>query len=149
MPPLLCLNIIPYHSQCLAMTPDICYLPFYSSLPLLLWSLILSEPQACLTTPHQFLDLAYTLFLLQVPITWSVSLAYPPFFPSSPKLPPMLPFPIWTLPAHCYIFSTHFPLLHYASQKYIPLLRVTPFLVIDIPLATPPPSSFPLQVQAL
>ena len=43
--------------QHLAMTPEIHYLPFYSSLPLLLWSPILPEPQACLATPHQFLDL--------------------------------------------------------------------------------------------
>ena len=107
-PPSLCLNIIPYCSWCCAMTPKVCYLPFYLSLLLLLWSLILPEPQAHLTTSHHFPDLAYTLFPLWVPITWFVSLAYPPFFPSSLMLPLMPPFPIWTLPTHCYIFSTHF-----------------------------------------
>ena len=93
------------------MTPDICYLPFYSSLLLLLWSPILPEPQARLTTPHHFLDLAYTLFPPRVPITQFVSLAYSLSFPSSPTPP----FSIWTLPAHCYIFSTHFPLIATSS----------------------------------
>ena len=110
--------------------------PFYSSLSLPLWSLILPEPQACLTTPHQFLDLAYTLFLLRVLITQPVHLAYPPFFPSFLMPPPILPSSIWTLPAHRYILATHFPLLHYTSQKYILLLHVTPFLIIDIPPVT-------------
>ena len=123
-PPSLCLDIVPYSSRHPAMTPNIRYLPFYSSLLLLLWSPILPEPQACLTTPHHFLDLAYTLFLPQVPITRFVSLAYSLFFPSSP----MPPFSIWTLPAHRYIFPAHFLLLRYTSQKYIPLLCATPFL---------------------
>ena len=74
MPPSLCLDIIPYSSRCPAMTPNVRYLPFYLSLLLLLWSPILPEPQACLATPHHFLDLAYTLFPLQVPITQLVSL---------------------------------------------------------------------------
>ena len=49
-PPLLCLDIVPYSLRHLTMTPDVCYLPFYWSLLLLLWSLILPEPQACLAT---------------------------------------------------------------------------------------------------
>ena len=75
--------------------------------------------------PHHFLDLAYTLFPPRVPITRFVSLAYSPFFPSSPTTP----FSIWTLPAHHYIFPVHFLLLRYASRKYVPLLRATPFLL--------------------
>ena len=126
-PPSLCLDIVPYSSRRLATTPDVCYLPFYSSLLLLLWSPILPEPQAHLATPHHFLDLAYTLFLPRVPITRFVSLAYSLFFPSSPTLPPMPPFSIWTLPTPCYIFPTHFLLLRHASQKYILLLCATPF----------------------
>ena len=123
MPPSLCLDIVPYCSQRLTMTPSVRYPPFYSSLPLLLWSPILPEPQARLTTPHHFLDSAYTLFPPQVPITRFVSLAYSPFFPSSPTTP----FSIWTLPAHRYIFPVHFLLLRYASRKYVLLLRATPF----------------------
>ena len=122
-PPSLCLNIVPYHSRRLATTPNVRYPHFYSSLPLLLWSPILPEPQAHLTTPHHFLDSAYTLFLPRVPITRFVSLAYSPFFPSSPTTP----FSIWTLPAHHYIFPAHFLLLRYASRKYVPFLRATPF----------------------
>ena len=122
-PPSLCLDIVPYSSRRLATTPNVHYLPFYSSLPLLLWSPILPEPQARLTTPHHFLDLAYTLFPPRVLITRFVILAYSPFFPSSLTTP----FSIWTLPAHRYIFSTHFLLLCYASRKYVPLLRATPF----------------------
>ena len=122
-PPSLCLDIVPYHSRCLATTPSVRYPPFYSSLLLLLWSPILPKPQARLTTPHHSLDLAYTLFPPRVPITRFVSLAYSPFFPS----PPTTPFSIWTLPAHCYISPVHFLLLRYASRKYVPLLRATPF----------------------
>ena len=122
-PPSLCLNIVPSSSRRLAMTPNVHYLPFYLSLLLLLWSPILPEPQAHLATPHHFLDLAYTLFLPRVPITWFVSLAYSPFFLSSPTMP----FSIWTLPAHRYIFPAHFLLLCYASRKYVPLLCATPF----------------------
>ena len=122
-PPSLCLNIVPYRSRRLAMTPSVRYLPFYSSLLLLLWSLILPEPQARLATPHHFLDSAYTLFPPRVPITQFVSLAYSPFFPSS--LTP--PFSIWTLPAHRYIFPAHFLLLCYALRKYVLLLHATPF----------------------
>ena len=133
MPPLLCLDIVPYSSRHLAMTPNVRYLPFYSSLLLLLWSLILPKPQAHLTTPHHFFDLAYTPFPPRVPITRFVSLAYPLFFPSSPMPPPMPPFSIWTLPTHHYIFPAHFLLLRYALQKYIPLLCATPFLIVDIP----------------
>ena len=122
-PPSLCLNLIPYRSRRLATTPNVRYPPFYLSLLLLLWSLILPEPQARLATPHHFLDLAYTLSLPRVPITQFVSLAYSPFFPSSLTTP----FSIWTLPTHRYIFPAHFLLLCYASQKYVPLLRATPF----------------------
>ena len=122
-PPSLCLNITPYSLRRLAMTPNVRYLPFYSSLLLLLWSPILPKPQARLTTPHHFLDLAYTLSPPRVLITRFVSLAYSPFFPSSPTTP----FSIWTLPTHCYIFPAHFLLLHYASRKHVPLLRATPF----------------------
>ena len=122
-PPSLCLDIIPYSSRHPTMTPNIHYLPFYSSLLLLLWSPILPEPQARLTTPHHFLDLAYTLFPPRVPITRFVSLAYSPFFPSSLTTP----FSIWTLPAHRCIFPVHFLLLCYASRKYVLLLRATPF----------------------
>ena len=121
--PSVCLDIVPYRSRHLTTTPDVRCLPFYSSLLLLLWSPILPEPQARLATPHHFLDLAYTLFLPRVPITWFVSLAYSPFFPSSLTTP----FSIWTLPAHRYIFPAHFLLLRYASRKYVPLLHATPF----------------------
>ena len=123
MPPSLCLDIVLYCSRRLATTPNVRYLPFYSSLLLLLWSPILPEPQARLATPHHSLDLAYTLSPPQVPITRFVSLAYSPFFPSSPTTP----FSIWTLPAHRYILPVHFLLLCYASRKYVPLLRATPF----------------------
>ena len=75
-PPSLCLDIVPYSSRRLATTPNVRYPPFYSSLPLLLWSPIPPKPQARLATPHHFLDLAYTLFPPQVPITRFVSLAY-------------------------------------------------------------------------
>ena len=54
-PPSLCLDIVPYRSRRLAMTPDVHYPPFYSSLLLLLWSPILPEPQAHLITPITFL----------------------------------------------------------------------------------------------
>ena len=54
-PPSLCLDIVPYSSRRLATTPDVHYLPFYSSLLLLLWSPILPEPQAHLATPITFL----------------------------------------------------------------------------------------------
>ena len=131
-PPPLCLHIVPYRLRHSAMTPDIHYLPFYLSPSLLLWSPILPKPQTCLTTPHQFLDLAYTLYPFQVPISQPISLAYPLSFSSSPT-PPI---PIWTPPTHCYIFSAHFPLLCYASRKYVPLLHVTPFLIVDIPPVT-------------
>ena len=110
-PPSLCLDIVPYSSRCLATTPDVRYLPFYLSPLLLLGSPNLPEPQAHLATPHHFLDSAYTLFPPRVPITRFVSLAYSPFFPSSPTTP----FSIWTLPAHRDIFPVHFLLLRYAS----------------------------------
>ena len=111
MPPSLCLDIVPYRSQHPATTPNVRYPPFYLSLPLLLWSPILPEPQARLATPHHFLDSAYTLFPPRILITRFVSLAYSPFFPSSPTTP----FSIWTLPAHRCIFPVHFLLLRYAS----------------------------------
>ena len=115
MPPSLYLNIVPYCSRCLATTPSIRYPPFYSSLLLLLWSPILPEPQARLTTPHHSLDLAYTLFPPRVPITQFVGLAYSPFFPS----PPTTPFSIWTLPAHRYISPVHFLLLRCHKRKIL------------------------------
>ena len=58
------------------MTPNVRCLPFYSFLLFLLWSPILPKPQARLATSHHFLDLAYTLFPLQVLITQFISLAH-------------------------------------------------------------------------
>ena len=132
-PPSLCLNIVPYRSRCLAMTPNVRYLPFYSSLLLLLWSPILPKPQAPLATPHHFLDSAYTLFPPRVPITRFVSLAYPPILPiiSDDALLHM---------------DTSCSLLHLPRSLPSPSLRITkvcsaspcnPFLVVDIPPVTP------------